>query len=246
MQIDCAKASNRHLLIGHHRRFNRYVMATKKMLPSLGKIVAMNGLWTLYKPPEYFAPPTEWRRLDSAGPMFINLIHEIDILHHLFGPIVRVFAEGTAPQRGFDAEEGAAITLRFASGLVGTFILSDAVVSPHNFESGTGENPLIPETGKDFYRIFGTEASLSVPDMTMSTYNGVQKSWHENLTAESSAVPTTRPPFELQIEHFVRVIRGLKAPSCSGVEGLRAVVVCEAIKRSMKEQRPMEIDSDAF
>lgn len=218
-------------------------MTTKKILPSLGKIIAINGLWTIYKPAEYFDPPTEWRRLDSAGPIFINLIHEIDILHYLFGPIIRVFGEGTISQRGYEAEEGAAITLKFASGIVGTFLLSDAVVSPHNFEGGTGENPTIPETGRDFYRIFGSEGSLSVPDMTRSLYNA-KRSWTEQLDHESLDVPDMKIPFELQIEHFVKAIRGLEEPSCSGIEGLRAVVVCEAIKRSMREQRPIDITLD--
>jgi predicted dehydrogenase len=216
------------------------VVTTKKLLPSLGRIVAVNGLWTIYKPSEYFDPPTEWRRLDSAGPIFINLIHEIDILHHLFGPIIRVFGEGTVSQREFDAEEGAAITLKFANGIVGTFLLSDAVVSPHNFEGGTGENPTIPATGKDFYRIFGSEGSLSVPDMTRWSYSE-KRSWTERLDCESLKVPDMKIPFELQIEHFIRVVRGLDDPSCSGTEGLRAVVVCEAIKRSMREQQPIDI-----
>jgi predicted dehydrogenase len=240
-QIECAKVSNCHLLIGHHRRFNPYVVATKKLLPSLGQIVAINGLWTIYKPEEYFNAPTEWRRLDSAGPILINLIHEIDILHHLFGPIVRVYAEKSISQRGNAAEEGAAITLRFESGIVGTFLLSDAVISPHNFETGTGENPTIPKEGRDFYRILGSEASLSVPDMTRWTYPGDRKDWTEKLGCEILKVPEMKVPFELQIEHFVKVIRGEEEPSCSGVEGLRAVMVCEAIRNSMKTNLPVEI-----
>jgi predicted dehydrogenase len=142
-------------------------VAVKQHLPSLGRLIAINGLWTIYKPSSCFDPPTEWRRLDCAGPIFINLIHEIDLLHYWHGPITRVYAEQTVSQRSFDAEEGAAITLRFASGLVGTFLLSDAVVSPHNFEGGTDENPIIPRTGRDFHRAFGSEGSLSVPDMTL-------------------------------------------------------------------------------
>ncbi|KAF2644708.1 hypothetical protein P280DRAFT_535311 [Massarina eburnea CBS 473.64] len=238
--VDCAKENDRHLLIGHHRRFNRYVIATKNSLPSLGKVIAINGLWTIYKPPGYFDPPTEWRRLDTAGPVFINLIHEIDILHFWFGPITRVFAEQSTSQRGYAAEEGAAITLRFANGIVGTFILSDAVISPHNFESGTGENPMIPELGRDCYRILGSEGSLSFPDMTRWKYPG-KRDWSETLDCERIIVPETKIPFELQIEHFVKVIRGDQEPSCTGRAGLRAVAVCEAVRKSMKRHVPVDI-----
>ncbi|KAI0876404.1 hypothetical protein GGS24DRAFT_498834 [Hypoxylon argillaceum] len=173
-------------LVGHHRRFNPYIVATKKILESgsLGNIIAVNGLWATYKPLDYFDPPTQWRRDKTAGVVYINMIHEIDLLHHLFGTISTVHAERTVSQRGFKAEEGAALTLRFHSGAVGSFILSDNVPSPYNFEAGTGENPLIPKTGQDFYRVFGTEGCLSVPDMTVWSYKGATKSWHSELSKE--------------------------------------------------------------
>ncbi|KAF2019744.1 NAD(P)-binding protein [Aaosphaeria arxii CBS 175.79] len=240
--IRCAHKNNRRLLIGHHRRFNKYVRAAKQAIPSLGRLVAVNGLWTLYKPLSYYDSPTEWRRLDSAGPILINLIHEVDILHYLFGPIVRVYAEKCLSQRGYAAEEGAAITLRFASGMVGTFICSDAVVSPHNFEAGTGENPTIPKVGEDFYRVFGSEGSLSVPAMTVWTYPDGKQSWTEQLENKSLEVSDDRAPFELQIKHFANVIKGREDPSCSGIEGLRALAVCDAVRTSMKEQRPVDVD----
>ncbi|KAJ8116807.1 hypothetical protein OPT61_g1853 [Boeremia exigua] len=241
--IQCAQKSDRILLIGHHRRFNRYAIAVKHQLTTLGRLIAVNGLWTLYKPLSYFDAPTDWRRLDSAGPIFINLIHEIDLLHYWYGPITRVYAEQTLSQRGFDAEEGAAITLRFASGLVGTFLLSDAVVSPFNFESGTGENPIIPHTGQDFHRLFGSHGSLSIPDMTRWDYGNEERSWNNILTGTKLDIPDMKVPFELQVEHFAKVIRGEEQASCDGAEGLRAVVVCEAIKQSMKESRPIEIEA---
>jgi predicted dehydrogenase len=238
--VDYADACGRKLMIGHHRRFNRFVVATKHALPSLGRIIAINGLWTTYKPREYFDPPTQWRRLDSAGPILINLVHEIDILHHWFGPINRVFAEKTISQRGFEAEEGAAITFRFTSGIVGTFVLSDAVVSPHNFEAGTGENPTIPKVSRDSCRIFGSEGSLSFPDLMRWTYPG-ERSWNEQLECKQLEVSDTKVPFELQVENFARVIGDEGSPLCSGRDGLRAVVVCEAVRESLRRGIPVDI-----
>lgn len=216
----------------------------KQQLPTLGRLIAINGLWTIYKPSQYFDPPTEWRRLNSAGPVFINLIHEIDLLHFWYGPIIRVYAERALSQRGYDAEEGAAITLRFASGMIGTIMLSDAVVSPYSFESGTGENPIIPRTGQDFHRVFGSEGTLSVPDMTLWDYGDRDNSWGSELSSTKLSVPDMRIPFEEQIAHFLRVIGEGEQASCDGVEGLRAVMVCEAVKKSMREARPIEIASE--
>lgn len=244
------------LLVGHHRRFNPYVRATKSVLDagSLGRPIAVNGLWTLCKPDAYFAPPGDWRasRTRGGGVIAINLVHDIDLMHHLFGPIVRVQAERTRPQRPsppHDADEGAALTLRFASGVVGTFLVCDATPSPYNFETGTGENPLIPRSppgdGSGFYQIFGSDASLSVPDLTRWSYDGrPEKSWSHPLTEDKIPLPDHAAPFDLQLAHFVDVIRGEASPSCSGEEGLRALIVCEAVQKAIQTGQPVDIKVD--
>lgn len=244
------------LLVGHHRRFNPYVRATKAVLESgsLGRPIAVNGLWTLYKPDAYFAPPGDWRgsRTRGGGVIPINLVHDIDLMHYLFGPIVRVHAERTLPQRPsppHDADEGTALVVRFASGVVGTFLVCDATPSPHNFETGTGENPLIPRSptgdGSDFYRIFGSDACISVPDMMRWSYDGrPEKSWAHPLTVDTIEISDDAIPFDLQLAHFVDVIRGDASPSCSVEEGLRALVVCDAVQKAMQTGLPVEIDVD--
>lgn len=229
-------------LVGHHRRFNPYMVEAKRIVSSgtLGRIISMSGLWTLYKPMDYF--DMEWRRGETGGVVLINMIHEVDLLHHLFGPITRVHAERTVSQRGFDAEEGAALTLRFRSGAVGSFVLADGVPSPYNFESGTGENPLIPKTGQDFYRVFGTEGTLSVPDMSIWSYkDDVVKSWHSELARDQLPVQEG-VPFELQLAHFCKVIRGEETPSCSAQAGLAALLVCQAIKEALRDNTTVEIE----
>src|SRR5271156_6232829 len=124
------------LLVGHHRRFNPYMLAAKQVVDSgaLGQITAVNGLWSTVKPDEYFAAEaSSWRssKTRGGGVILINFIHEIDLMHYLFGPVTRIHAEKTisrrTPQREDSAEEGAAITMRFASGVVGTFLISDNV-----------------------------------------------------------------------------------------------------------------------
>lgn len=55
----------------------------------------------------------------------INLSHEIDCLRYLFGNITRVYCEVGASTRGFPVDETGAVTLRFGSGVVGTFVFSE-------------------------------------------------------------------------------------------------------------------------
>ncbi|KAH8602922.1 hypothetical protein B0O99DRAFT_679903 [Bisporella sp. PMI_857] len=249
--ISAAREAGVKLLVGHHRRFNPYLLAAKKVLAdeSLGKVIAVQGSWCLCKPPAYFDGIGAWRRDgEGGGVVLINLIHEVDLLQYLLGPIDLVSALPTPKTRGFAAEEGAAVLLRFRSGVVGTFVLSDAAPSPWNFEAGTDENPMIPHSGKEhgaggFYRILGTEAALSVPDLTRWSYDGrKERSWTEELVREELTVDKEVVPFDMQVQHFVNVVRGREEPSCTGEEGLRALVVCEAIKRAMRSGLPVEID----
>jgi predicted dehydrogenase len=234
--IKTASSTGKHLLVGHHRRFNPYISATKKALLDgvVGSPVAISGLWALFKPPSYFAAPTEWRaKFDGGGVVLINVIHEVDILQFLFGPITKIHAERTASTRGHEAEEGAAILLRFESGLVGTFVIVDSSPSAHSFESGTGENPTIPKTGKDFLRIFGTEATLSVGDMLITRHlPGEEKSWTNAVHQERLPVGD-EIPFDEQIKNLVKVVCGEEQPRCSGEDGLSALLVCEGIRRAL-------------
>lgn len=100
----------------------KYLLASE----SIGDIVAVQGQWTALKPLSYFQHPTEWRQDSSTGGVIlINLVHDIDLLRHLFGNVARVYCEVGKKTRGFQVEETGAATLRFASGVVGTFVFSE-------------------------------------------------------------------------------------------------------------------------
>ena len=107
---------------------------------------------------------------------------------------------------------------------------------------------MIPKVGGDsgvggFYRILGTEASLSVPDLTRWSYGGRENgSWTEVLEKEFQEVDSQKVPFDLQVQHLVDVVLNGEEPSCSGEEGLRAMVVCEAVKVAMASGEAVDID----
>ena len=127
--------------------------------------------------------------------------------------------------------------MRFESGVVGTFLVSDNVASPHSFEQGTGENPNLPRSGLDVYRVFGTKGTLSFPDMLLSTYGNEEASWENSMIPQHIEVNNKAiAPFDAQLEHFVAVCRSETELSCSGEEGLRALVVCEALKEALDRE----------
>ncbi|SGZ58336.1 CIC11C00000001932 [Sungouiella intermedia] len=193
--LEFCNQRNVKLLIGHHRRFNPYIITTKANMERIGRPIAIQGVWALQKHQAYF-DEKQWRRsvLSGGGALLTNLIHDLDLLLYLISPIERVYAELMPRQRhaeGPDNEvdEGAVLTIKFANGCCGTFLCSDNVTSPFSFEAGTGENPLVPhhESTAGFYRVFGSKGTISVPDMTLYHQHSLpdgQGSWWRPIEVE--------------------------------------------------------------
>jgi len=230
--VDAAEAASVPLLVGHHRRFNQVIRAAHEKVTggALGRIVAVHGICWLFKPDDYFE--TEWRRGAGAGPAFINLIHDVDLLRYLCGEITSVFASESRSVRGHDAEETIVVVLRFESGALGTLTGSDTIVSPWSWELTASENPAYPVTDGACYLIGGTHGSLELPNAAVWS-NAAQRGWWEPIHRRA-VVSDGDPPLVLQICHFCRVIRGEEAPLVSGREGLKSLRVIEAIKRSAR------------
>ena len=227
------------ILLGHHRRHNPLVAAAKAVLDAgrLGEIVGATGQFWLYKPDDYFAP--DWRRTAGAGPVFINLIHDIDLMRHFCGNVEDVQAMESHHTRGFEVEDTMAVLLRFESGALGTVTVSDTIAAPWSWEFTSGENPAYPNVAASCYRIGGTDGSLSVPDMTLWHHPG-EKSWWAPIEAERIKFEAADPLMR-QLEDFCAVITEGRAPLVSGREGLESLRVVEAIKTAAQTGRRVQL-----
>ena len=233
--VAAAEAAGVALLTGHHRRHNPMITRAREIIAAgrLGRIVAVQAQCWFYKPEAYF--DVGWRREKGAGPVLLNLIHDIDTLRHLCGEIVAVQAADSNAVRGHEVEDTAVMLLRFASGALGTVGVSDTIVAPWSWELTTGENPSYPRTGESCYRIGGTQGSLSIPALDLWHYPG-QRGWWERIERERVAHPE-HDPLARQIRQFVAVIRGEEAPLVSGREGLATLRVIAAMKEAATSGR---------
>lgn len=229
--VAAAEAASVPVLVGHHRRHNPLIAAAKAAIErgEIGRIRAAEASFWLYKPDDYFS--AAWRTEPGAGPIFINLIHDIDLMLHLVGPAVSVQAAEASVARGFAVEDTAAAILGFQNGALGVVTISDAVVAPWSWEMTAGENPAYPETGQACYRIGGDQGSLSIPDGAIWSQEPPQ-SWWRPIARRQIASPPAPDPIDLQLAHFLDVIRGRAAPLVTGRDGLAALRVVEAIKRA--------------
>lgn len=229
--VDEADRSGVKVLIGHHRAHSPIMARAKALIDEgrLGRLVAVMGSAVFFKPDSYYAD-APWRREPGGGPILLNMIHEVHNLRMLCGDIVAVQAFASHATRGFPVEDTVAINLRFASGALGSFMLSDTAACPRSWEQTSQENKAYSTyPDEDCYVIAGTSGSLSVPTMRLKTYAKAEdRSWWKPFD-ESVADMTRDDPLAHQIEHFGRVARGEAEPIVSARDGLQNLRITEAI-----------------
>jgi len=231
------------VLIGHHRAHSPIMAKAKEVVESgvLGRLVAVMGSAIFLKPDEYFAS-APWRREIGAGPILLNMIHEVHGLRMLCGEIVAVQAFASQAVRGFPVEDTVAINLRFAAGVLGTFMLSDTAACARSWEQTSRENEAYPSyADEDCYVIAGTNGSLPVPTMRLKTYpSAADRSWWKPF--QIGLVSMVRDdPIERQLEHFGAVVRGEAEPLVNARDGLANLRVTEAIAQAAKSNTTVEI-----
>ena len=229
--VTAADMRGARLLIGHHRAHSPIMAKACAVVQSgqLGRVVGVMGSATFFKPDHYF-DDGPWRREVGGGPILINMIHEVHNLRMLCGEVTAVQAIKSHALRGFAVEDTVAISLQFASGALGSFLLSDVAASARSWEHTSQENKAYPTyEEEDCYVISGTDGTLSVPTMRLKTYPRAEdRSWWKPF--EVGVVGMVREdPLKRQMEHFGAVVRGEVAPLVSARDGLQNLRVTEAI-----------------
>jgi len=244
--VAAADRAGARILIGHHRAHSPIMAKAKRIVDDglLGRLVAVMGSATFYKPDHYFAD-APWRREPGGGPILINMIHEVHNLRMLCGEIVAVQAFASHAVRAFPVEDTVAIGLRFANGVLGTFMLSDSAASARNWEHASRENEAYPfYDDEDCYVIAGTGGSLSIPTMRLKTYPRPEdRSWWKPFDVGVADL-SRDDPLARQIEHFAAVIRGEAQPLVNARDGLANLRVTEAIKQAARTGCAVDIVAD--
>ncbi len=236
------------VLVGHHRRHHAISRQCMELINGgvLGRIVAAQCTWMLRKHDSYFETGA-WRTKSGGGPVWINLIHEIDLLRSFLGEVAEVGAMTANATRSNDVEDTASISLRFESGALVSVIISDATPSPWHFEGASAENPNIAATGQDGLRIFGTRGALSFPSMTLWQHQNVETgNWgepiHSTSTGHQSAM-TGEAALTNQLTHLCDVISGKADALVNARDGLQNILVAEAILEAANTGRVVQTAS---
>ena len=240
-----AEKANIPLLVGHHRRHNPLIQRAHDIIKNgeIGQIRAVHANCWFYKPDPYFKM-AEWRMKKGAGPISVNLVHDVDLIRYLCGEIISVQAQSTQSLRGFENEDVAAALLRFSNGVIGTITVSDSIAAPWSWELTSGEYPIYPQTAESCYLIGGSEGSLSIPDLSIWRHEKTADWWSPILNKK--APRSTSDPLINQMEHFHDVIARKTPPLVSGLEALKTLCVVEAIQASAERQEMIMLDDTAL
>ncbi|MFV0490805.1 MAG: Gfo/Idh/MocA family protein [Pseudorhodobacter sp.] len=228
------------VLVGHHRRHSPDIRAARKTIGdgTLGPLVAVNGMTLFDKPDSYFE--AEWRQQPGGGPLLINLIHDLDILRHLIGEIESIRAFTSSAIRGFAVEDTASVTIRFENGVLGTYLISDAAVSPWAWEFSSGQALYFPSQPGPNLFIAGRKASLSLSDLYLWRHAEEGQNWQDPLLRDHIP-PELGSAYINQLQHFIEVIDGKADPLISARDGMTTLAAILAVERAAQEDRSVTL-----
>ena len=239
---DAAEDGGVQLLIGHHRRHHSLVQAAREFVQnSLGTPLSTNTLVTMQKPDSYYE--VAWRREAGAGPLLVNLIHEVDLLRFISGEIRAVQAVSAKRNRKFAFDDTAVVLVTYASGAMGTLTITESAASPWSWEASMSDGLGFFNAGQDHAQFMGTNAALSFPSLTTWRYDSSESEPGWNSTLHSKPLtPDRTNPYVEQLSHFADVVRGHAAPLVSGPDALRSLAVVNAVMLAAASGATVEID----
>lgn len=172
------------------------------------------------------AAPTVFTGKFTLGYPYVDLldggtVHLLDLVRWFMGPLARLHA------RGIDGTDGrlesAVISMRFASGAVGTVMTSAAGLSFKPWER---------------VEIFGRNAFLVVDDqhelVLYDDETGPAKSWRP-VVPNTLAFDESFGGYSGQLENVLDALRGDAPLAVSGSDGAAAVRLIAAVRRSIAE-----------
>ncbi len=232
------------LLVGHQRRHHPAVSAARLAIAAgeVGELVAVSGIWSARKGAAYFTA-TPWHREPGAGVLLINLVHDLDLLRYLCGEVTEIQAMTSSHARGLEVEDTITVNLRFDNGAVGSFLASDAGVSPWGWDQATEDTPAFPYIPGMAYQIVGTTGALSLPDLAKYGYSpGAAPDWHSPLS-RTSLPHSAGNSFHAQLEHFLDVVRGSTQPLVSADDAARTLALVEAAGSAARQGETIDVVS---
>ncbi len=214
--------------VGFNRRYDHNHKAVRDAVAA-GKVGAVQLIKVSSRDPA--PPPIEYVKV-SGGLYLDMMIHDFDMVRYLAGPddeVVEVYAIGSVlvdPKIGEAGDvDTAIVTLTFKSGAMGIIDNSRQAVYGYDQRAEVfgSAGMVVNENDKgNTAKVFTKKATVEdkMPWFFLERYND---------------------SYIVEMEEFVKSLLEDKAPSTTGKDGLQAVVLAVAAKKSLEEHRPVKI-----
>lgn len=203
-------------------RFNSAVAEAKKIVDSgkLGKIIGIKGTNRGTNPGGWFVD----KALSGGGAVMDHTVHVVDLIRWFTGAeATEVYAEaGHDMVNDYNIDDCGIVTMEFDNGMFATL------------DCSWSRNPSFPTWGDVTMEIVGSEGTLSVNAFgqkvnVYSEANGAKWNfWGDDMNLGL-------------VDDFVDAVKHNRAPSITGVDGMRAVEVVEAAYASIEAKAPVKI-----
>lgn len=224
--IDALKDSPVKYQVGFNRRFDHNFMAVREAVKA-GKIGELNVLKVCSRDPG--APPVSYIKV--SGGIFLDMtIHDFDMVRYVSGSEVdEVYAMGGVMVDPAIGEAGdidtAVITMRLKNGALA--VIDNCRRATYGYDQRV--------------EAFGSLGQIAIGNDTDSTA----------VLSDASGVTAEKPKFfflqrymeayTLEVSSFIDAVASGKEPSVGVKDGLEAVLIGLAAKRSLKENRPVKL-----
>ena len=233
--IVAARQAGIQLGVVSQHRFDDSVLFLKRALTAgrLGRILQADAYVKWYRSDEYYARPVKgsWAG-EGGGALIGQAIHQVDVLLHLIGAVEEVFGYwqlGAAHK--IESEDCVCAVLRYTSGATGVI------------QAATALWPGYPER----VEIHGAKGTAIVTGDQLTAWDVRDDTGEAAPVAQLAKSGASDPmaisitPFERQLSDFGDACMAGRAPSCSGVEGYRALELVRSIYTSCAEARKVRI-----
>lgn len=220
------------VLIGYQYRFHPGLQKVKDLLQNnaIGEVVAARAHWGEFLPGWH---PWEDHRLgysgrsDLGGGVVLTLSHPIDYLCWLLGEVDEIWAfSGNLGELGVDVEDTAEIGMRFSNGTIGSIHLNYVQQPPEHY-----------------LHLVGTRGTIKwdYSDGGVSLYRSEEEKWQFFPIRDGFV---RNDMLIAEMAHFINLVKGLEQPKCTLLDGVIAMNLAIAAKKSSAEKKKLRIAAE--
>ncbi len=222
-----AAQSNRPVVIGHMYRFDPRYRAIKEAVGGgrLGRLVHVST--------RGYTPDFEGRTLAARTTLAVeNAVHGFDLLRWLAGDIERVYAEASETGvAGEGLQDAIAVTIRFASGAIGTLETDWAMPTATGLSSA------------HYFLAVGSDgvAWIDARDSGVGVLSTAAAPEFPRTLTHRDPAGTPYGLVRTEVEYFLALVRNGREWPVSLADARAALVAALAVDRSIAEGRPVAL-----